>query len=255
MPETIELKKIDESQYPTANAGSIERRIMAIDDIELRVTDDDKPKITGYAAKFGIFTDLGYFREKIKRGAFDEALKTSDIRCLKNHDPNLILGRTTSKTLRLVSNSVGLKFDNDMPDTNAGKDTREEIRRGDISGCSFSFTVDEEDWKYFKDKPSERTIIKVGRLFDVGPVTYPAYPDTTVAARSLEENKKQKTEAEEKGQEKRADDDVPVMATTEETEETEKIKQQRRLEIQRGYREAGCIHKRVTDQINEINKD
>jgi len=313
MPDTIQTKTIDESQYPTANAGTIERRILSVDNIEMRVTDDDKPRITGYAAKFGIFTDLGWFREKIKKGAFDEALKTSDVRCLKNHDPNLILGRTTSETLRLESNSVGLKFDNDMPDTTTGKDTREEIRRGDISGCSFSFTVEEEDWKHFKDKPSDRTIVKVGRLFDVGPVTYPAYPDTTVAARSLEENKKQNTEngdqnpeelrakkynceciecghtlktdkhckdikcsecggkmrrkerpgpgqksQDTEGNEDRADDNVPAPVETveaEETEESKKIKRDRQLDIQRKRRELDCIHKRVTDQINEIEKD
>ena len=250
MNDTIQIKTIDESQYPTANAGSIERRILSADDIEMRVIDDDKPRITGYAAKFGIFTDLGWFREKIKAGAFDESLKTSDVRCLKNHDPNLILGRTTSKTLRLESNSVGLKFDNDMPDTNAGKDTREEIRRGDISGCSFSFTVDEEDWKHFKDKPSERTIIKVGRLFDVGPVTYPAYPDTTVAARSLEENKKQKTEAE-KDQEKRAEEEKEVPVKTKEEIKAERA-QQRKIKI--GYDKAGRILNRLSSKLAESDK-
>lgn len=231
----------DKEAYDPAKAltesTTIERRILSVDDIELRVTDDDNPRITGYAAKFGIFTDLGWFREKIKAGAFDEALKTSDVRCLKNHDPNLILGRTTSKTLRLESNSVGLKFDNDMPDTTTGKDTREEIRRGDISGCSFSFTVDDEEWKHFKDKPSDRTIIKVGRLFDVGPVTYPAYPDTTVAARSLEALKKENTEhrtpnaeGEGKGENHEAESEVK--------EETEEQRAQRRgIEI--GYKKCG----------------
>ena len=257
MPETLQLavKTIREDEYPEADAGKVERRVMAIDDIEMRVTDDENPRITGYAAKFGIFTDLGWFKEKIRAGAFDEALKTSDVRCLKNHDPNLILGRTTSKTLRLETNSVGLKFDNDMPNTTTGKDTREEIRRGDISGCSFSFTVDEEDWKHFKDDPSERTIIKIGRLYDVGPVTYPAYPDTTVAARSLERVRAEHENTEDNGQESRAEDVPAVAEETEETEESKKIKRERRIEIQRGYREAGCILKRVTDLINEINND
>lgn len=182
-----------------------EVRTFSFGEIEFRIDEDEKPRLVGYAAKYGIFTDLGWFREKIKAGAFDDCLG-DDVRCLKNHDPNLILGRTINKTLRLNSNSVGLKFENDVPDTNTGKDTLEEIRRGDISGCSFAFTVAEDDWKYFDDdRPAERTIVKIGRLFDVGPVTYPAYPDTTVAARSLEkakeeikntENRIQDTEAE-----------------------------------------------------------
>ena len=252
----IAVKTIREDEYPKADAGKVERRIMAIDDIEMRVTDDENPRITGYAAKFGIFTDLGWFREKIRAGAFDEALKTSDVRCLKNHDPNLILGRTTSKTLRLETNSVGLKFDNDMPDTTTGKDTREEIRRGDISGCSFSFTVNEEDWKYYEDKPSERTIIKIGQLFDVGPVTYPAYPDTTVAARSLDkfkENNQIATDENEpgnNGQENRAGDDIPTPEVKEETEEERA--QRRKIEI--GYKQAGRIIDRINNSLAESNK-
>ena len=174
MPET---KKIE----------ALERRVMAIDDIELRVTDDESPKITGYAAKFNKWSlDLGGFREKIDKGAFDDAIAKSDVRALKNHDPNLLLGRTTSGTLRLDSNAVGLKFEIDPPDTSTGRDTVTEIRRKDITGCSFSFTTSEDDWKYLKDGSVERTIVRVDELFDVGPVTYPAYPDTTVAARSLE---------------------------------------------------------------------
>ena len=165
-----------------------ERRIFSPEDVELRISEDAKPKISGYAAKYNSFTDLGFFREQIKAGAFNEAIASTktDVRCLKNHDPNLILGRTKNGTLRMTSNSVGLRFENDMPDTNTGKDTLEEIRTGLISGCSFAFTVSEDDWKYYDDKPAERTIVKIKELFDVGPVTYPAYPDTTVAARSLE---------------------------------------------------------------------
>jgi len=260
MAEKIQLsvRTIHESDYPIADAGKVERRLMAIEDIELRVTDDDKPRITGYAAKFGIFTDLGWFREKIKAGAFDEALKTSDVRCLKNHDPNLILGRTTSKTLRLESNTVGLRFDNDMPDTTAGKDTREEIRRGDISGCSFSFTVAEDDWKYYEDKPSERTIIKVKQLFDVSPCVYPAYPDTTVAARSLERIRAEHENTEDKGQENRADDVPAEPDAKEETEpdakeETEEQRAQRRA-IEIGYNKAGRILNRLQDKLAESNK-
>jgi len=171
----------------TKKPEALERRVMAIDDIELRVTDDDNPKITGYAAKFNKWSlDLGGFREKIDKGAFDEAMKISDVRALKNHDPNLLLGRSTSGTLRLNSNAVGLKFEIDPPDTSTGRDTVTEIKRKDITGCSFSFTTAEDDWKYLKDGSVERTIIRVGELFDCGPVTFPAYPDTTVAARSLE---------------------------------------------------------------------
>ena len=202
---------------------------MSPEEIELRVIgDDNKPKLTGYAAKFNSITDLSWFREKIKSGAFDDALKNSDVRCLKNHDPNLILGRTKSGTLRLDSNTIGLRFEADVPNTSTGKDTIEEIKRGDISGCSFAFTVAEDDWKYSDDKtvPPERTIIRVGKLFDVGPVTYPAYPDTTVAARSLEIFRDNKQTDNTPAQ--------PIIIPFELTPEQKK-------KIERGYQKAGRI--------------
>jgi len=239
MPET---KKIE----------ALERRVMAIDDIELRVTDDESPKITGYAAKFNKWSlDLGGFREKIDKGAFDDAIAKSDVRALKNHDPNLLLGRTTSGTLRLDSNAVGLKFEIDPPDTSTGRDTVTEIRRKDITGCSFSFTTSEDDWKYLKDGSVERTIVRVDELFDVGPVTYPAYPDTTVAARSLERVLNENVTPVVTEPEVRTELEVPLK-TEDELEADEKTKRQKRLDIQRKVREADCIHKRVVDQINEI---
>jgi len=200
-----------------------ERRVISGDDMELRVDDGDSPRMSGYAAKFGKWSvDLGGFTEKIRAGAFDEALIDCDVRALKNHDPNLILGRTTSKTLRLDTNSVGLRFEVDVPDTTTGRDTVQEIRRKDITGCSFSFTTAEDDWKYLEDGTVQRTIIKVGALYDVGPVTYPAYPDTTVAARSLE--------AQRQSMEKEQGESQP-----------EVVDPERQRQIERGYRKAGRI--------------
>lgn len=234
MSDDVMLKEYDDekqryavcqSQWDDSRSSDhIERRVLAVDDIELRVTDGDEPKITGYAAKYGKWSlDLGGFTERIKKGAFDEALEESDVRALKNHDPNLLLGRTSSGTLRLTSNTVGLSFEVDVPDTTTGKDTVVEIRRKDITGCSFSFTTAEDDWKYLEDGSIERTIIKVGQLFDVGPVTFPAYPDTTVAARSLDAFKEsRKKQEEDEKRDKQIDDE-------------------RQREIERGYRKAGRI--------------
>jgi HK97 family phage prohead protease len=189
-------KVLNEKNYKSEN---METRDISPDIGELRIEGDDQPMLVGYATKYGNFYDLGWFKERIKKGAFDDVLD-SDVRCLKNHNPDLILGRTTNETLRLNSNSVGLRFENDIPDTTTGRDIREEIRRGDITGCSFAFTVAEDDWKYFDDgRPSERTIVKIAQLFDVGPVVYPANPetsvvarDTTIAVRSLDAFKKKK---------------------------------------------------------------
>ena len=211
--------------------NNCERRILAVEDIELRVTDGEKPKITGYAARFNKWSlDLGGFKEKIQQGAFDEALEKSDVRALKNHDPNLLLGRTTSGTLKLNTNARGLQVVVDPPDTSTGRDVIEEIRRKDITGMSFSFTTLEDEWKYKDDGSVERTIIKVGELYDVGPVTYPAYPDTSVAARSLDAYKdhvdKEKKEAEQKNQK---------------TDEEKKQEFKRQRGYEKGYRRAGRI--------------
>lgn len=224
-----------------ATPETIERRVLTVDEGELRIDGGEAPKLGGYAAKFGKWsTDFGGFREKIRAGAFDEALKESDVRALKNHDANLILGRTP-KTLRLTTNSVGLKFEVDVPDTTTGRDTVEEVRRGDISGCSFSFTVLEDDWKYKEDSPVERTIIKIDRLFDVGPVTYPAYPDTTVAARALEQVRESDgwpsvTAA--------AASEPPGGPPPDNDTEADAISAERQREIDKEYRHAGRIIQR-----------
>ncbi|KKN06773.1 hypothetical protein LCGC14_1073790 [marine sediment metagenome] len=218
-----------------AKDNELERRILTVEDMELRVTDGDNPKIIGYVAKFGRWSlDLGGFKEKIRKGAFDEALEKSDVRALKNHDPNLLLGRMASGTLELKTNSVGLISEIDPPNTTTGKDTIEEIRRKDITGMSFSFTTAEDDWKYLEDGSVERTIIKIGELFDVGPVTYPAYPDTSVAVRSMDAHQKNVE------QEKR-DAEQESQKSDEEKREEERIQRENQRDIDKGYRLAGRI--------------
>ena len=174
------------SKEQKMSRDKVERRVFAADDAELRVTNDDEPQIVGYAARFGKWSeDLGGFREKIKAGAFDSVVG-DDVRCLRNHNPDLLLGRTAAGTLVINANAKGLKFLNTPPNTVTGRETMESIRRGDITGCSFSFRVAKDEWHEDKAGRVERTILEFERLFDVGPVTYPAYPDTSVATRSLE---------------------------------------------------------------------
>jgi HK97 family phage prohead protease len=244
-----------QNQWDDSRSEDKARRSLSIDDSELRVSDDDGPKITGYAAKFGKWSvDLGGFVERIRKGAFDEALKETDTLALKNHDRNLILGRTTSGTLRLKTNSVGLRFEIDPPDTTTGRDAIEEIRRKDIAGCSFSFIAAEDDWKYYDDGRIERTIIKVGRLFDIGPVAEPAYRDTTVSARSLQKVKE--IRAEKQGQEQ----EQPEPRAEEKTEpgEREKTKQEtqeerdRRRRVQIHYDHAGRIINHIRNKSAEV---
>lgn len=153
---------------------------------EMRVEGESEKKITGYAAVFNRQSEnLGGFTEIIRPGAFRKALD-SDVRALFNHDSNYVLGRTTNGTLELEENQTGLKFTATPPDTQWARDLIKSIERGDINQCSFSFSVgkDGEKWTEKKDL-ALREILEVNYVGDVGPVTFPAYPQTSVQARSI----------------------------------------------------------------------
>ena len=152
--------------------------------------------IVGYAAKFERWSEpiMGWFREKIDRDAFSECDVTDVIMCF-NHNVDSILARTTSGTLTLSTDEEGLRFEFEAPATSLGNDMVELVRRGDISKCSFKFTVEEDEWRY-ADKQNkleydERTIRKIDKLYDVSLVVYPAYNDTEAGLRHLEERKQQ----------------------------------------------------------------
>ena len=142
---------------------------------------------TGLAAVFGKPSeDLGGFIEYIDRRAFDEVLATNpDVVAVWNHRSEDLLGRTSSGTLRLWTSDEGLHYELDPPDTTLGRDLRELLKRKDVTGSSFSFTVKEQEWEK-RDGIKVRTVKSVGWLGDVSLVTIPAYSDSTVALRSLE---------------------------------------------------------------------
>jgi len=163
-------------------------------DSEMRMEGEDSRKVVGYAAVYDKDSEIMWgFRERIAPGAFDDVLQ-DDVRALFNHDTNMLLARTTSGTLRLSVDDNGLRYEFDAPNTTAGNDLLEMLRRGDVSQSSFGFTVDEEMWEEKAGDIPVRTIKKVKRLYDVSPVTYPAYPDTTVAKRSLEQFREERKE-------------------------------------------------------------
>lgn len=170
----------------------IERRAFALDEIrvERRAEGDDKPsKITGHAAVFDKLSEPLWqgFREKIKPGAFKKTLREADVRALFNHDPNFVLGRTKSKTLTVREDEVGLAFEVEPPATQWADDLLISIERGDIDQASFGFRVVKDRMFTEGGEGSGETIrelIEV-ELFDVSPVTFPAYPQTDVSARSL----------------------------------------------------------------------
>ena len=171
--------------YNKENERVEELRKQYGDNVELRTSEvraagDDSLVIEGYAANFDTETDLGYFRETIARGAFDDVLE-DDVRLLLNHD-GAPMARTTNGTLELSVDENGLKYRAALADTQDGRDLYKLIKRGDISQSSFAFTISDEKWS---EDRSTRTVQKMGRLLDVSPVTYPAYATTTVSARNM----------------------------------------------------------------------
>lgn len=174
----------------------IERRDFAFeDDNELIVESraDGRAAIIGYAAVYNRQSlDLGGFREVILPGAFDKVLNRQrgkqDVVALFNHDSNIVLGRTSSGTLELSSDSKGLRYVVTPPASRA--DVLELIARKDVAGSSFAFTVgkDGELFSTGDNGQNLRQIREVSGLYDVGPVLVPAYPATsaTVAMRSYE---------------------------------------------------------------------
>lgn len=168
----------------------IERRVIPIDKIgalEMRAADDKGVRtIVGHAAVFDVWTEIWGFEERVRPGAFTQSVKEDDIRGLFNHNPDHVLGRNTSKTLRLKEDKVGLAFEIDLPDTQTARDLATLIERGDVTGCSFGFMTRKVEWDESGKVP--RRSIMDAQLFDVGPVTFPAYPETDVEARSLTES-------------------------------------------------------------------
>jgi uncharacterized protein len=158
------------------------------------VADPGRPRqIVGHAAVFNTYAQLKGFRERILPGAFTRAIEQKDDTvCLWNHDESKVLGRTTSGTLRLAQDSRGLQYVCDLPDTIEGQSFHEAIRRGDVTGSSFSFTIapEDESWDEAQDEESRsyyvrRSIKSVTHLYDCSPVLRPAYGDATdVIARS-----------------------------------------------------------------------
>jgi HK97 family phage prohead protease len=156
---------------------------------ELRINNlEEKRYIEGHAAVFDSWSEtLGGifpFKEKVRKGAFSQTIEKDDIRALFNHDPNYVLGRNKAGTLELKEDERGLYVRIIPPDTQAARDLITSIERGDINQMSFGFTVEEEKWDTVEGI-DVRELRKV-KLFDVSPVTFPAYPSTDVGVRAME---------------------------------------------------------------------
>ena len=142
----------------------------------------------GYALKFNTLSqNLGGFVERIAPGAVDKSIADGlDVLARYNHDDNMLLGRTSSGTVRLAVDEVGLRYEVDLPDTQAGRDLAVLAARADVHQSSFAFATIADSWDVTDQGFPLRTLEQI-RLVDVAPVNTPAYLDTSSAMRSLAE--------------------------------------------------------------------
>jgi uncharacterized protein len=154
-------------------------------DVDVESLDTRGRTAVGYACVYDALSDplddIGGARERFAPGAFEGVIENADVRALLNHDPNQVLGRTKSGTLRLFDEPKGLRFELDLPDSPLGENMRTAISRGDLDGASFRFEVGDEAWD-----GDTRTITSVKALRDVTLATYPAYPAASVELRTKE---------------------------------------------------------------------
>lgn len=192
----------------------------------------DSRNITGYAVVFeSVSEDLG-FRERIMKGAItDDTIKKSDVFCLLNHDPSKVLARSKNGegSLKLEIDEQGLKYSFAAPQTDLGNEILEHLQRGEIDSSSFAFTVSTDEgserW-YTLEGVQYRDIYKIDELFDVSPVYQPAYQETTVSKRALEELEKQKTMQDEKEKEVQEE----TVEKTDEVQEDKEVPTQEEVE-------------------------
>jgi len=176
----------------TQISEAVERRVFnLVTELRAASAEAESRTIIGSAAVFNVQTDMRWYKEMIDPGAFDDILndESHEVVALVNHDDDAVLARRSEKTLKIWKESDKLMYQFDAPNTTVGNDLLENVRLRNIKHSSFQFEVSEQKWTYDENNPNNdlRTILKVSKLWDVSPVTFPAYPDTDVAKRSRPE--------------------------------------------------------------------
>lgn len=141
--------------------------------------------IVGYPIVYNKDSEDMGFLERIAPGAATKSLRVSDVRGLKNHDASLIFARS-GVNLTLTEDKKGVRMEATPIDTHNYREVSKEIDAGLLDGQSFAFTIKEDEWRDLDTDKPQRTITEFDMIFDVGPVTYPAYSDTTVGLRTLD---------------------------------------------------------------------
>ena len=234
--------------------------------IEFR-NEPESRHIEGYGSVFNKRSlDLGGFTEVIAEGAFDGVIENSDVKALLDHNPSRgILARSKNGegSLTLSIDSEGLKYAFDAPHTALGDEVIEGLQRGDYSQSSFAFTVAEETWTKEEGGMYLRTITKIGGLYDVSIVADPAYPDTSVAVRSLDafkESEQVEVPVEENQEQVENQEEVPVEEapveeknTPEEQEATPEPKDERNNTNNKKNMKNFSLIKTINEVINNRN--
>lgn len=147
--------------------------------------------LAGTPIVYNTTTDLGWYDEVIDRGALDEA-DLKDVRFLINHNTDMVpLARSrnnnVNSTMQLEVNDGGMniRVDLDVDNNTDARNLYSAVERGDLDGMSFMFTVDADAWEDLESEHPTRHIEKLGRIFEVSAVTFPAYEATTISARGL----------------------------------------------------------------------
>lgn len=155
------------------------------------------------------------FVEEIAAGAFVDSLKTRGVVGLWSHNTSQVLGNTKSGTLRLTDTESELRFELDIPDTSAGNDAWELIKRGDVDGVSFGFKCvsGKDKWSRIErggKKIYKRSILEAD-LYEISPIAFPAYPANEVSTRSLEDFKEEERRAEDKYKKRKLELELELM--------------------------------------------
>lgn len=148
--------------------------------------------ITGRPIVYNSKTDLGWFDEIIESGALDKA-NLKDVRFLVNHDTSMIpLARSRNNNknstmqMEVDKDGMGIRVNLDTENNSEAKNLYSAIKRGDITGMSFMFTIDDEEWQDLESDHPTRHIRKIGTVLEVSAVTFPAYEATEISARDKE---------------------------------------------------------------------
>jgi HK97 family phage prohead protease len=168
--------------------SAIERRYVPLDRMEVRSDGKRWAILNGHASVFNKETIIyGMYREEVAPGAFAKTIKESDIRALWNHNPEIVLGRNKAGTLSLSEDDKGLAVEISPPENEWGRPVVEAIKRQDVSQMSIGFRIVKQEWdRPLDDTEMPKRRILEAKLYDVSPVTFPAYEQTDIAARSAD---------------------------------------------------------------------